>query len=291
MEIVFPKPGSYVIAVSGGVDSVALLHLLAERTELNLTVAHLDHGIRQQSASDAGFVSQLAAGYGFPFASKRVELGPNASEATARQVRYDFLEEARNDNGAHAIITAHHLNDVVETAVINILRGGGRKALTSLKSRGGVLRPLLKVSKKEILQYAKAEKLDWREDATNEDTKYLRNHVRAQILPQFSDVQLGELIDLIDQQKDVNSSIDTLLVKYIHDREDLTLDRVFFNQLPHDVATEFLAEWLRQQEVRDFDKATINRLVIAAKTAHAGRQIDVGNHRKMQVDKTLLCLV
>jgi tRNA(Ile)-lysidine synthetase-like protein len=265
--------------------------LLSQSPDFSLTVAHFDHGIRVDSAADAEFVKELAADYGLSFTSERIELGPEASEAAARQARYKFLETARRKYDAQAVITAHHLNDVVETAIINMLRGGGRKALTSLKPRNDIVRPLLKVSKKEIIDYAKAEKLDWREDETNNDTKYLRNYIRAEILPQFSDIQMQQLVELINQQKDVNNDIDTLLVKYLNNREDMNLDRAFVVQLQHDVATEFLAEWLRQQGVRDFDKDTIIRLVIAAKTALPGKQIDVVGHRKMKVSKTHLSLV
>jgi tRNA(Ile)-lysidine synthase len=124
------EPGRYVIAVSGGVDSVALLHALTKRPALDMIVAHFDHGIRPESAQDAAFVRTLAESYGLPFVTDRVELGPDASEASARQARYSFLRTLQRQYDATSIITAHHQDDLLETAIINLLRGTGRRGLT-----------------------------------------------------------------------------------------------------------------------------------------------------------------
>ena len=115
-----PAPGSYVVAVSGGVDSVALLHNLAQSDKLRLYVAHFDHGIRQDSAEDARFVSQLARQYGLEYFSERAELGQNSSEALARTKRYKFLYSVMAQPQANAVITVHHQDDVLETAILNM---------------------------------------------------------------------------------------------------------------------------------------------------------------------------
>lgn len=153
------KPGKYVLAVSGGVDSVALLDLLAKKAELELIVAHFDHGIRPNSKRDCDFVAILADRYGLEFYSVQGELGIGASEETARKARYDFLRKIKNKVNAKAIITAHHQDDVIETAVINIIRGTTARGLGSLKSTKEIARPLLKYTKKEIIGYAKENNL------------------------------------------------------------------------------------------------------------------------------------
>jgi tRNA(Ile)-lysidine synthase len=103
---------TYIVAVSGGVDSIALLHMLTKTTDHEIIVAHFDHGIREDSADDAAFVRSLATEYGFPFETLREELGPDTSEETARNRRYEFLRGiAKKYNGQ--IVTAHHADDVV----------------------------------------------------------------------------------------------------------------------------------------------------------------------------------
>src|SRR5690606_26701133 len=104
----------YIVAVSGGVDSVVLLDMLSKKTEHELIVAHFDHGIRPDSHEDAAFVQKLAQRYGHTFEMKREELGAYASEATARERRYAFLGALAKKHQA-AVMTAHHLDDLVET--------------------------------------------------------------------------------------------------------------------------------------------------------------------------------
>lgn len=164
MKVNWPKPGKYVVAVSGGVDSMALLDLLQAHGDYELVVAHLDHGIRSDSGEDRQLVEQAAEAVGLPFFYKEAKLGAGTSEAAARKVRYAFLNKIKTKQGAAAIITAHHQNDVLETAIINIIRGTGRKGLTSLGSNE-IVRPLLNVSKAALIQYAKKHNLQWREDS------------------------------------------------------------------------------------------------------------------------------
>jgi tRNA(Ile)-lysidine synthase len=178
--------GSYVVAVSGGVDSVALLHMLARRPGLKLTVAHYDHGIRPDSAEDRRHVQYFARAHGLPFVYETGQLGSDASEATARRARYDFLHRVRQASGAGAVITAHHQDDLLETIILNLLRGTGRRGLSSLKSTDVVKRPLLHLPKNELLRYAAEQGLVWREDSTNADPRYLRNYIRHNILPRFA---------------------------------------------------------------------------------------------------------
>src|SRR4051794_16456164 len=129
---IYVGPGKYVVAVSGGVDSVGLLDLLRMDPGVKLTVSHFDHGIRDDSHLDRAHVQALARRYQLPFVYDKGALGPGASEAEARTARYQFLDNVKTKTGAHAIVTAHHQDDVLETAIINLLRGTGRKGLSSL---------------------------------------------------------------------------------------------------------------------------------------------------------------
>ncbi|MGC1176851.1 MAG: tRNA lysidine(34) synthetase TilS [Candidatus Saccharimonadales bacterium] len=292
------KPGGYVVAVSGGVDSVALLHALHSRMRAaasddgwKLIVAHYDHGIRPDSAADRQFVQKLAGQYGLPFAYDEGDLGVAASEATAREARYGFLRQVRQASGAQAIVTAHHQDDALETAIINMLRGTGRLGLTALATTATIKRPLLRVSKQDIIAYAKKHSLQWREDSTNADQTYLRNYVRHKLLPRFDDAAREQLLRIIATTREINQELDTLLVKYLRAQSVTeTLDRQSFNCLPHSVAREVLAAWLRAQDIRGFDRKALERLVVAAKTAQPGAIFDVLHHATLRVNNDNLAL-
>jgi len=284
-------PGKYVVAVSGGVDSVVLLGLLRQLPDVQLVVAHFDHGIRAESGSDRQFVQELAEKYGLPFVYDEGHLGAKASEAVAREARYKFLRHVMQAADASAIITAHHEDDLLETAILNLLRGTGRKGLTSLKSFSDVYRPLLDVSKQAIIAYAKAHKLDWREDATNADTTYLRNYIRHTVLPRFDTVARGRFRALIDATSSTNVEIDALLAEQLSKQSATdTLDRHWLVMLPHSVAKEAVAAWLRAHDIREFDKKTIERITVAAKTYLPGKWIDVNASYIIKVERHKLAL-
>lgn len=280
------QPGRYIVAVSGGVDSVVLLDLLARQSDLQLVVAHFDHGIRPDSTQDMEFVKQLAAHYSLPFVTERVELGSSASEEAARQARYDFLRRAQADCQAQAMITAHHQDDVLETAIFNLLRGTGRRGLTSLRSTKDIVRPLLDTPKADLKAYAIQRKLSWREDSTNQDDRYARNYIRHQVLVCFDAGARQRLLTLIKRQQVVNDELDELLAAHTTE-----LDRRWFASLPHVVAKEVMASWLRNNGPANFDRRTIERLTVQAKTKPVGKQFDVLSGYKIAVRPQSLALL
>lgn len=285
-------PGKYIVAVSGGVDSVALINLLSSLKDLRLVVAHFDHGIRTDSSLDRKLVGDLAHSLKLPFVYEEGKLGPGASEAMARKARYEFLESVRHAAGAKALITGHHQDDLLETVVLNILRGTGRKGLAPMLSSSRANRPLLHVPKQQIIDYAKSQGLDWREDSTNADTSYLRNHVRHKILPRFSEDQRQQLLKYIMAANELNQEIDTQLNTYLSSRPSVNqIDRESFIMLPHLVAREALATWLRDQGLRDFDGKLLERLVVMAKTAPAGKYADINSQLVMHISNGRLALV
>lgn len=285
------QPGHYVVAVSGGVDSVALLHILAQKPDIALVVAHYDHGIREDSMQDRKFVQQLAEKLGLPFVYEAGHLGANASEATARSARYAFLHSVKQAHNARAIITAHHQDDVIETALLNMVRGTGRKGISSLQSTDDIVRPLLTVPKAEIVRYAKANSLAWREDSTNSEDIYLRNYLRHNILKKISETERKELLTHITKMRDINHEIDALLLAQINTQDSpQVINRYYFTQLPHAIAKELLAAWLRQNDIREFDRKGLERMVVAAKTYAVGRTIDVDSTHIIIVEKHGLAL-
>lgn len=266
--------GTYIIAVSGGVDSVVLLDLLSKQKDLELVVAHFDHGIRHNSHEDAEFVETLAKKYNLLFELERVELGPNASEADARHARYNFLDSVTKKYTAAAVVTAHHQDDVIETGMMNILRGTGRHGLTSLKSRPGLTRPLLHFPKTELIAYAKHNNLTWHEDETNNDTKYLRNKIRLEVITKMNVEQRALWLQLVAKAEETNEKLDRelqfSLKRGLHKGKPV-LSRSWFIMLPHNVAKEVLHTILRANNAQDIDRKTIERLTVQIKTLPTGK--------------------
>ena len=262
--------GKYVMAVSGGVDSVTLLDLLSKQSGLELVVAHFDHGIRKESAKDRKFVQNLAKTYGVEFVYENGNLGAKVSEMQARDARYEFLSKVVNKHKAKAIITAHHQDDVLETIIMNMLRGTGRKGLSSLQSTSNVIRPLLSYSKQQIKEYAVKNHLVWVEDSTNEDTNYYRNWVRHKIVPKLTEKQRKKLLNSQNKLKIVNDEAEIILDKFI--KEITKLNRHTVVMLPHNLTKELLAHWLRKNGINDFDSVLIEKLAIDAKTYASGKK-------------------
>lgn len=176
-----------VLAVSGGGDSVALVHLVRAAGRRGV-VAHLDHALRPDSEEDRCFVEALAERLGFPFLWERVEVGRLAEargenlEALARTVRYAFLHRAAKRVGAKAILTAHTLDDQAETLLLKLLQGTAR-GLGIREREGRVVRPLLPFRRAELRAYLEALGEAWREDPSNWDLALDRNYLRHRVFP------------------------------------------------------------------------------------------------------------
>ena len=294
--------GKYVMAVSGGVDSMVLLDIFAKQAKsqklkaksfkpsassFQLVVAHFNHGIRPDAGKDEELVRETAERHHLPFEIGYGHLGPDASEDKARQARYAFLEKIRAKHQADAIITAHHQDDLLETAIINILRGTGRRGLTALAETSTVKRPLLAYSKKQVIKYAKENHLKWHEDPSNLDLKYLRNYVRAKIMPKLSDAQRRELLRSLTKLTRTNKAIDEEIATLSRLTEEKDgLNRQKFINLPLELAQEVLMHWLRINNLHQFDKKTIGRLAIAIKTGRPGTTHEVTRNIKLHLTKT-----
>lgn len=227
----------YIVAVSGGVDSMVLLDMLVREGSHELIVAHFDHGIRTDSHKDAQFVQEIAEKYGLPFEKRREVLGKEASEALARERRYAFLRSVAAKYEAK-IITAHHLDDVVETVAINITRGTGWRGLAVMDT--DIVRPLVDTEKKELIAYANRRAIEWREDATNSSNVYLRNALRRRIGPALETSQKRELRALHAHQKALKREIITEVRALIG--EGPWYSRYFFTHAQTPVALECLRE-------------------------------------------------
>ena len=197
-ENAFFKPKDKVlIGLSGGADSVALLHFLKQlsvKKYFSVYACHVNHGLRKAAARDADFARKISAELGVPFILKKVNVKALAkkerlsTEHAARKARYSAFEDAAKKYGCNKIALAHHLDDNAETILLNILRGTKAKGLLGIPPRRflgkrEIVRPFLCITRQEVLNYIKEHKLAFVEDETNLDDIYTRNWVRQKLLP------------------------------------------------------------------------------------------------------------
>jgi tRNA(Ile)-lysidine synthetase-like protein len=209
LEVIWPAAGRYVVAVSGGADSMVLLDVLAGAASAHgydLIVAHFDHGLRPDSAADAAFVAAAAQSYGLPYEAAAAHLG-RASEAAARRARHDWLENVRAQHDAAAILTAHHQDDLLETSLLNLTRGSGRLGLAPMQTAPSILRPLINSSRVQLRCCAAAHHVVWREDPTNADLTNPRNLLRHRLLPAATPAWRANYLGLINRLSRLNPTI------------------------------------------------------------------------------------
>lgn len=205
----FPPSERYLIGVSGGRDSIALLHWLTSRGYARLIVCHLDHRLRgRASAADALFVKRIAASLNLSFIGSAADVPALARrskislETAARFARYEFFAAAARRRRCPRIFLGHHANDLVESFLLNLFRGTGGAGSRSIQSVSRqtigptelvVIRPLLHLWRREIDDFISARKLKFREDATNESLAATRNRIRHKVIP-YLEHQFGRAI-------------------------------------------------------------------------------------------------
>ncbi len=230
------KNKKYGLAVSGGVDSMVMMEL-AYRQGLNCIVLTVDHNLRSDSKSDADFVEKEASLRGYETVRVSVDVSGEAKksgdseELAGRKLRYEFFETVAENRGLDYILLAHHLDDQAETVLMRICRGTGVAGLKGIENRGIFIRPLLNFSKEDIRNFAKENRIEFREDSTNADTLYKRNFFRNKILPELKkeypdlDSAVSRLVESAAETEDYFSSV---LVPYVATEDEASLGEEVF---------------------------------------------------------------
>lgn len=268
---------NYIVAVSGGVDSVVLLHQLVRAGQRQLVVAHVNHGMRPEADADARFVAGLAKQYGLPYEEHRAALGEDASEEVARQARYGFLFAVARRYDAQ-VVTAHHADDVVETVALNLRRGTRWRGLAGM-SDARITRPLVNWTKQDIYDYATRHRLEWVEDSTNHTARYTRNQIRRR-LAAISPEQQMTVRQLWRRQLTLRQDIDYLLQRTLW---PLT-ERYVIIMLPREVALEAVW-WACRQLGASLLTLQLERALLAITTGRPGTQWQLGGGIVLRVGR------
>jgi tRNA(Ile)-lysidine synthase len=261
------------------------LDVLRQNPSVELVVAHFNHGIRPDSSWDEELVVRTAKSHSMPIEVGYGELGVNTSEETARIKRYEFLTSLKTKYKTDKIITAHHQDDLVETAFINLLRGSGSRGLVAMLINPNIIRPLTSFRKQQLLDYAINNGISWREDTTNTNPAYLRNYIRGNIIPLLSAKDRKNLVVNIDKVANIINEKDHLLATISQKIvKNNMITRSKFIVLPGEVRSELIMYWLRQQKVKEVDKKTVEKIDVALKTASAGTRHSIKKGLWLKLD-------
>ena len=290
-----PPGGTVLCAVSGGADSVCLLHLLRERAgrgEFSLAAAHYDHRLRgEDSTADAQFVENLCKMWTIPLCLGSGDVAGEARrrgkgvEETARAMRYAFLEEAAAQAGADVIATAHNADDNAETLLLHLVRGTGLQGLAGIPPRRGkVVRPLLTVTRAEIRAYLEKNGLTWREDGSNADERYARNYLRAQVMPRLRELNprleesLSRTARLLRADRDfLNAQAFQVAQNARWAEDDLVIEARYIAQAPAAIAPRAVRQILSQMggEGASCTSAHLEAVVDLARGADPSAMVDL----------------
>jgi len=266
----FPPSHRYLVGVSGGRDSVALLHWLTSLCYRKLIVCHLDHKLRGRSSqADARFVASVAEKLSLDSEIARSDVRTLAAESklsietAARAARFAFFLRVARQTRCRTIFLGHHADDLVETALLNLFRGaspGGVAAMRSVsvrrigKTELTIVRPLLGIWRREIDLYVKQNNLVFREDATNTDLGPRRNRIRHRVLP-YIEKQLGrDVRKAIWRVTQIWAEEEDLLESLVSDQADASkLEVVSLRKIPVALQRRAIVTWLRRHGIRNVE--------------------------------------
>lgn len=211
-NILWEKHEKIALALSGGVDSIVLFHLLVTKyqdTYKELVIFHINHGLREESAEEENYVLEIAAAYGVKCYVKKLNMTQltkrqhTSEEMLARELRYNAFSEMLEESKAALVLTAHHKNDCIENIIMRLLSGRSIDYSLSIEQKAiingvEVRRPLLDITKEELQSYAAKNNLTFYEDKTNNDIDYTRNYIRHKIVPLLNEVNEGSFNNLVN---------------------------------------------------------------------------------------------
>src|SRR5438094_4489067 len=276
----FAPEGSYLIGVSGGRDSVALLHWLIDLGYKKLIVCHLNHQLRGRSSNvDARFIEKLARKYQVDFELGAANIRALAKkkkmsiETTARDARYSFFAKAAKRYGCRTILLAHHADDLVETFLFNLIRGAGLTGLAAMRDVSTrrvesvnltVVRPLLSVWRTEIDDYVREHRLKFREDASNKNLAPMRNRIRNCIIPYLEKILGRNIRQNIWRTAIIAAEEESWIDNELPDSTNPYLSVPRLRTLPVALQRRAILKWLRAQNISEVGFDVVERVRLLA---------------------------
>lgn len=277
-----------LLAISGGIDSMVLLHLF-EKSGFEFGIVHCNFQLRgKESDGDESFVREQVQLHGIPAFFEKFETEEYSTlkgisiEMAARELRYEYFEKIRTEHGYDFIVTAHHQDDLIETFFLNLSRKTGIKGITGIKEKSGnVIRPLLFAARSEIENYAAKNYIEFREDSSNNEIVFQRNFLRHKILPLFSEMNpsfnknlLASIDNLKDAEKVYSGFLNAEKSNVVSQKGDilvLNIDQIQRSSFPKILLLEILSEF-------NFN-ATVVDEVLQSLLTESGKQFFSKTHR------------
>jgi len=302
----FKKGEAIMAGVSGGPDSVCLLHLLLQlrdEWDLKVSVAHLDHMFRgKESEEDALFVKELCEKWDVPFYQERQDVPAYirdtgySPEDAARRIRYAFFERAKRELKADKVALGHNRDDHVETVLMNIFRGSGLDGLVGIEPvRGHYIRPLIEISRHDIENYLKVRKLDFRTDRTNLTTEYFRNSLRLELIPLIEQRYCSHLSQSLVRLSDIVRQD----LNFLDEKTRLAMDLCAeiepkkvkikikeFNKLHEAIKRRIVRKCVEHLagDVKDFELKNVRKLIQFIEQSTSGSRMDLPRNLTAQKD-------
>ena len=301
------RPGETVLlGVSGGPDSMALLHIMSElapRLGFGIAVAHLNHDIRPEAELEESFVNDVCYKLGVVCFTRKVSVGKLAGERktgleeTGRYVRYGFFEELRQEIGGHRIATAHHRDDVAESVLLHLVRGSGIKGLRGiLPVNGFIIRPLLPVRKQELLQYLELKQICYCCDETNSDEYYVRNRIRHKLLPLLKQEFNPRIVDKLYQLASIAGKENQVMeeqtelvwneVRLEEEQGTVVLDNRVLADIPQGLRRRIVQKALNQLVTAEWGLEDVEAILALSAREKAGSALSLHLKKKVRVIKS-----
>ncbi|MCI0531321.1 MAG: tRNA lysidine(34) synthetase TilS, partial [candidate division Zixibacteria bacterium] len=305
------KGDRVLVACSGGPDSVALFHLLLGLKviyRLDLCLAHVNHTLRgRQSDADERFVREMARKYEIKFFTRKVDVKKLASrehlslEEAARVARYEYFEKLAIKHRFDKIATGHTQDDQAETVLMRFLRGAGVLGLSGIPvRRGKIIRPLLEVSRDEVAKYLKSNRISYRVDKSNQESDFLRNRIRHDLLPLLKEQYNPNLTKVLSRTAGVLSDLDGMIQKQVtrsakkslfrtgDNRWRLNLQR--FRGLPEPIKSELIRHaWHKVSgKIYPLEYEQVERVLRLADSAPVGKRVNLKLNYGVEKDRAYL---
>ncbi|MCI9365127.1 MAG: tRNA lysidine(34) synthetase TilS [Clostridia bacterium] len=299
-----------VVGVSGGPDSICLINLLydiqnAKEIEFKIYVCHINHMIRIEAKDDEEFVKNYCEKKKIPFFSKHANIEELTkklkigTEEAGRKVRYEFFEEILKKEKANKIATAHTKNDNVETVLMNIIRGAGTAGLKGIEAKreNKYIKPLIEISRKEIEEYCKENKLNPRYDKTNDENIYTRNKVRNILIPLIEEKFNPNIVETIDRlsnlaskeneylEKVTKETYERLLIK--EEKKEIILNLKEFNKEDEVIKSRIILYTIKRLfgSTKGIEKIHIDDIIKLCKTNIGNKYLTPNKNIKIAINK------